>query len=200
MKRIICIIFISVAINSGVAAHALAKDSEVKIQIFPLECSLDELETGSTTVTQLTPENCIPPDPEEPGGEDPDDGDDSSETPGTSQPGDANSDGVVTNQELLALQRDRFGQVYGGKIAISPEFLAEVPIVTGNDSSLRNPASTFGDDLVDPSGGHLRDGALTRALPLIFAAIIAAIALVLGVKMVIVCVATHPFFARFRRK
>jgi hypothetical protein len=44
---------------------AYARSStDLKIMIFPLECSIDLLNTGVTTLRQITPENCQDPDEE----------------------------------------------------------------------------------------------------------------------------------------
>ncbi len=60
MKSALAIILLSVAavLAAGSSAHA-NNETQLKLQIAPIECSIDELNSGVNTITQVIPSDCI---------------------------------------------------------------------------------------------------------------------------------------------
>jgi len=63
MKKLLLIIGIAFTVNL-VGPHVLASNApNLRVQIFPLECSLDTVALGNVISLHLTPENCLPQPP-----------------------------------------------------------------------------------------------------------------------------------------
>lgn len=63
MKRKLRSIIAGCCLSLVLVVPVSAEESTLKLQVFPEQCSIDELQTGPGYITQITPETCIPPEP-----------------------------------------------------------------------------------------------------------------------------------------
>lgn len=106
---------------------------QLKLEISPIECSIDELNNGVNTITQVVPDYCIV-DGELPVPTDP------SPSPGPSSP-DGQTPPGQTDERIDSI-RQRYPEIF---LANSPDSILFVPFATGHDSTRKGIITPTGD-------------------------------------------------------
>lgn len=122
MKQKVYGIIMTCCLSLILVAPVSAEESTLKLQVFPEQCSIDELQTGPGYITQITPETCIPPEPQpEPTPEE------SKETTQSSPTSRRSASPVITDKQTIknwrlyveALQNNGYESVQVSDYAIS---------------------------------------------------------------------------------